>query len=59
MNLVITGEWTGICEMSERQDFSMKSAKIVTLDGKSVKTLQQPGLYIIHSQNGKVHKVLR
>ena len=59
MNLVNTGEWTGISEVSERLDFSMKSAKIVTLDGKNVKSLQQPGLYIIHSQNGKVHKVLR
>ena len=37
----------------------MKSAKIVTLDGKTVKTLQQPGLYIIHNKNGKVYKVLR
>ena len=59
MNLVKTGEWTGISELPEERYFSMKSAKIVTLDGKLVKTLQQPGLYIIRSQNGKVHKVLR
>lgn len=59
MNMVSTGEWTGVHELPESQEMPMKAGKIVTIDGKIVNNMQQPGLYIIRSRDGKVHKVLR
>ena len=59
MNMVSTGEWTGVHELPESQEMPMKADKIVTIDGKIVNNMQQPGLYIIRNRDGKVYKVLR
>ena len=59
MNLVSTGEWTGVSEMPADNGQRTTDNRLWTLDGKLVNTTQQPGLYIIRSRDGKVHKVLR
>ena len=59
MNLVSTGEWTGVSEMPADNGQRTTDNRLWTLDGKFVNTTQQPGLYIIRSRDGKVHKVLR
>lgn len=59
MNMVSTGEWTGVSEMPADNGQRTTDHRLWTLDGKLVNTTQQPGLYIIRSRDGKVHKVLR
>lgn len=59
MEAATTGNWTGISEVSGWQDNTTGTAGIVTIDGKSVSTMRQPGLYIIRTRDGKVRKVLR
>lgn len=59
LNMLSTGEWTGISQLPESQISSMKWAKFFTIDGKSVSVPQQQGLYILKGADGKVRKVLR
>ena len=66
MELMSTGEWTGISEVPSddvERPMSNGQRSIVngqwTLDGRSVARPQQPGIYITKSRDGKVHKVLR
>ena len=66
MELMSTGEWTGISEVPSddvERPMSNGQSSIVngqwTLDGMSVARPQQPGIYITKSRDGKVHKVLR
>ena len=59
MELVCTGEWTGVSELTADNVQQTLDNRLWTLDGKPVANPQQPGLYIIRSRNGKVRKVLR
>jgi hypothetical protein len=59
MDLVNTGEWTGISSVpSDNAQCSVFNVQY-SVDGKKVSTMQQPGLYIIRSSNGIVRKILR
>ncbi len=59
MDLVNTGEWTGISSVpSDNAQCSVFNVQY-SVDGKKVSTMQQPGLYIIRSSNGTVRKILR
>ena len=59
INWAITGGWTGISSVPADNGQRTTNNRIWTLDGKSVNSTQQPGLYIIRSHDGKVRKVLR
>jgi hypothetical protein len=59
MDLVNTGEWTGISSVpSDNAQCSVFNVQY-SVDGKKVSTMQQPGLYIIRSSSGTVRKILR
>lgn len=59
IDMVGTGEWSGISEMSADNGQRTTDNRLWTLDGKLVNTSQQPGLYIIRGADGKPRKVLR
>ncbi len=59
INLVQTGGWTDISSVPEGNVEHLKAKSWWTLDGKSVSSPRQSGLYIFRSSDGKLHKVLR